>query len=317
MNRRDKLRKFKNGRDIGSYTGISFEITGHTELGKENISFETDIHYIDIGEGEPVLLVHGIGQSLYTWRRNVEYLAGEGYRVIAPDLAGFGYSGHPNIYYTAEEYAVIIKAFLDSLNIKKTNIFACSTGCASAVCFTAANPKRVGKLALVSPGTPNPNYPLSMRMLATWLGSTAFKLYFNEASMRSTLQHMYFDATLLKKDVVEGYYAPFRSRETRETLISCMKHFDDDYARSLLKSVKSGTVIFSGTEDKIHDISMVRIYAGSIPEAKHIRIRNCGHLVHEEKYSKFNAEAVKFLKTGQEADMPELSGTYQQELVDY
>jgi pimeloyl-ACP methyl ester carboxylesterase len=242
MNRRNVLRRFKNGRDIGAYTGLSFEITGHTELGKEKILFETDIHYIDIGEGEPVLLVHGIGQSLYTWRRNVDYLVSEGYRVIAPDLAGFGYSGHPNIYYTAEEYAVIIKAFLDSLNIKKANIVACSTGCASAVCFAAANPKRTGSLVLVSPGTPNPKYPLSLRLLATWLGSTVFKLYFNEASMRSVLQNMYFDATLLKKDVLEGYYAPYRSKEVRETLISCMKHFDDEYALSLLKSVKSKTL---------------------------------------------------------------------------
>lgn len=317
MNRRNMLRRFKNGRDIGSYTGIRFEITGHTELGKENIFFETDIHYVDIGEGEPLLLVHGIGQSLYTWRRNVDHFISEGYRVIALDLAGFGYSGHPNIYYTAEEYALIIKAFLDSLNIKKVDMAACSTGCVSAVCFAAAFPKRVGKLVLVSPGAPNPKYPLSMRLLSTWLGAAVFRLYLSEASMRSALQHAYFDATLLKKDVAEGYYNPFRSREVRETLISCMKHFDDEHALSMLKSVKSETLIFSGVEDRMHDISMVRIYAGGIPGSKHIRIRNCGHLVHEEKPSKFNAEVCKFLKTEAEEEIPVLSRTYQRELVDY
>lgn len=316
MNRRSMLRRFKNGRDVGSYTGVSFEITGNTELGEEKILFETDIHYVEIGEGEPLLLVHGIGQSLYTWRRNVDHFVGEGHKVIALDLAGFGYSGHPNIYYTAEEYAIIIKAFLDSLNIKKTDIAACSTGCASAVCFAAAYPKRVDKLILVSPGAPNPNYPLSMRLLSTGIGGAMFKLHYSEASIRGALQYAYFDTTQMTRDVIENYSSPFRSREVRETLISCMKHFDDEHARSLLKSVKNETLIFSGTEDRIHDISIVRAYAG-IPDSKHVRIRNCGHLVHEEKYTKFNSEACKFLKKEEEADIPVLSEAYQRELVDY
>jgi pimeloyl-ACP methyl ester carboxylesterase len=263
-----------------------------------------------------LLLVHGIGQSLFTWRRNVDYFISEGYRVIALDLAGFGYSGHPNIYYTAEEYALIIKAFLDSLNIRKAHIIACSTGCAAAVCFAAAYPKRTGRLVLVSPGAPNPNYPLGMKLLSTALGGAAFKLYTSEASVRSVLQHAYFDATQMTKDVVEGYFAPLRSKEVRETLISCMKHFNDEYALSLLKSIKNETLIFSGTEDRLHDLSSARAYAG-IPGSKHIRIRNCGHLVHEEKHSKFNTEAGKFLKTEAETEIAVLSRTYQRELVDY
>jgi pimeloyl-ACP methyl ester carboxylesterase len=316
MNRRSMLRRFRNGRDLGSYISVSFQITGHTELGREKIFFETDIHYVDIGEGEPLLLVHGIGQSLYTWRRNVDYFISEGYRVIAIDLAGFGYSGHPNIYYTAEEYALILKAFLDALNIKRAHIAACSTGCAIAVCFAAAYSERVGKLVLVSPGSPNPGYPLGLRLLATSLGGAAFKLYFSESSLRSVLQRAYFDATQMTKEVVEGYYAPLRSKEARETLISCMKHFNDEYALSLLKSVKSETLVFSGTEDRIHDISSARAYAG-IPGSKHIRIRNCGHLVHEEKYSKFNVESGEFLKARDEEEIPVLSRRYRRELVDY
>jgi pimeloyl-ACP methyl ester carboxylesterase len=317
MNRRSMLRRFRNGGDIGSYTGVSFEITGHTELGREKIFFETDIHYIDLGDGEPVLLVHGIGQSLYTWRRNLDAFVSEGYRVIALDLAGFGYSGHPNIYYTAEEYAIILKAFMDSLNLKKANIVAFSTGCASAVCFAAAYPKRVDKLVLISPGAPNPNYPFSMKLLSTWLGAAFFKLYFSESSLRNALQNAYFDTTMMTKDVVEGYYAPYRSRDVRETLISCMKHFDDEYALSLLKSIKSETLVFSGTEDRLHDLQEVRAYAAGIPDSKHIRIRNCGHLLHEEKYAKFNAEALKFLKTEAEAEAETVSRRYQRELVDY
>lgn len=315
VNRRSLLRRFRNGKDVGSYTNIRFEIIGETELGTEKIFFETDLHYVDIGEGEPVLLLHGIGQSLYTWRQNIDALIRNGFRVIALDLAGFGYSGHPNIYYTAEEYAVIIKAFMDSINLKYAHIAAVSSGCLPAIIFSAANPKRTGKLILVSPGAPNENYPFGLRILSTGAGGAVLKATFREATLRGILREMYFDETIITPEVLENYYTPYKDREVRETLAQCMKHLNDEYARTVLKDIKSETLIFSGTEDRIHDERMVRIYAGSIANSRHIRIRNCGHLVHEEKYQKFNEEFVKFLqrKEGMETAY---SRRYQQEFVD-
>ena len=61
---------------------------------------------------------YGIGQSLFTWRQNIDFFADCGYRVIAMDLAGCGFSGHPNIYYTVEENAAI-GAFLDAMGIER------------------------------------------------------------------------------------------------------------------------------------------------------------------------------------------------------
>jgi pimeloyl-ACP methyl ester carboxylesterase len=316
VNRRSLLRRFRNGKDVGSYAGVSFEIIGETEFGTEKIYFETDIHYIDIGDGEPVLLVHGIGQSLYTWRQNIDALIKGGFRVIAIDLPGFGYSGHPNIYYTAEEYSVIIKAFMESINLKNAHIAAVSSGCMPAIIFAAANPKRAGKLILVSPGAPNMNYPFGLKILSTWAGSAIFKLHFREASLRSMLRNIYFDATVITPEVMEGYYAPYRNREARETLSLCMKHFSDEHARAVLKDVRSETLIFSGTEDRMHNERTVRLYAGSIANSRHIRVRNCGHLVHEEKYKRFNEELVQFLQRKEETDAKSYSRRYQQELVD-
>ncbi len=316
MNRRGLLRRFRNGRDIGSYISISFEIVGNTDLGKEKIFFETDIHYVDIGEGEPVLLVHGIGQSLYTWHNNVDALVKSGYRVIAVDLAGFGYSGHPNIYYTAEEYAIILKAFLDSLNVKKAHIAAFGTGCLCAVCLAAAYPKRTGKLILVSPGSPNPSYPFGMRFTATRLGGALFKLMYNEASMKSWLQNMYFDASLVTGEVLENYSDPYRSREVRETLCLCMKHTDESYARSVLKSIRSETLVISGTDDRLHGEDTARAFAAGIPHSKHIKVRNCAHLLHEEKYIRFNDEAQRFLRKYEDEEMPQFHTRYQRQSVD-
>jgi pimeloyl-ACP methyl ester carboxylesterase len=279
----------------GSSVDICFDIVNETEMGPEILRFDTTIRYFDMGEGEPLLLVHGIGQSLFTWRKNIDFFVDNGYRVVAMDLAGCGYSGHPNIYFTVEENALVIGAFLDALDIKKAHIVAFSTGGLSVLCYAHNNPQRVGRLVLVSPGGPNENYPFAVRMLTTWLGRTIFMAYLSEASVRNMLSGLYFDATQLRPEVVEGYYLPLRHRDVRETLVMMMMQFDDTYVKSILKGIRHRTLVFSGTEDKLHHEDMIRDYALVIPEAEHIRLRNCGHLLHEEKAERFNEATLAFL----------------------
>lgn len=296
MKRRAAKERFKNNENMGSYANVFFEISHDTQLGPESIKFETEIHYIDKGEGENLLLVHGIGQSLYTWRKSIDYFAENGYRVIALDMAGFGYSEHPHIYYTVEENALIIKAFLDSLKIKEVNIAAFSTGCLSSICFAHSYPKRVLKMVLISPGGPNENYLFSLKFLTTRLGHALSRLTITESAVRNLLYELYFDATLITKDVIKEYFAPFHNKDVRETLAMYMLHFDDTYSLSLLKSLKHETLVFSGADDKMHNERVIKPYTKIITHVKHIRLRNCSHFVHEEKPIRFNEETLKFLK---------------------
>ena len=294
---KNRARKpFENNENIGAYVDVSFEITGDVETGKESLHFDTRIHYVDEGEGIPLLLVHGIGQSLYTWRNSISFFAGNGYRVIAPDLAGFGYSAHPNIYYTVDEQAIVLRAFLKALGIKTVCIAAFSTGCLSSICLAAEMPKMVSRLALVSPGGPNENYPFAMRALTTWVGQRLMPFLVGENSMKSLLHSLYFDTTKVTDDVAAGYAQPYKNADVRETLVMSLLHFDHAYVRALLKGIKQPTLVFSGMDDSIHLDEMVRVYAVTIPEARHIRMRNCGHFVHEEKHTKFNGETLAFFR---------------------
>jgi pimeloyl-ACP methyl ester carboxylesterase len=281
----------------GGTVDITFDIESESEMGPERLRFDTTIRYFDTGDsgGETLLLVHGIGQSLFTWRQSIDFFADSGYRVIAMDLAGCGFSGHPNIYFTVEENALVIGAFLDAMGVKKTHIAAFSTGALSALVYAYTYPHRVDRLILVSPGGPNENYPFSLRMLTTWLGRTIFLAYLSEASVRSILSDLFFDATQLRPDVVTGYYKPLRHRDVRETLVMMMMQFDDTYVKSLLKGIRNRTLVFSGTEDKLHREDMIRDYALILPNAEHIRLRNCGHLLHEEKADRFNESTLSFL----------------------
>ena len=66
------------------------------------------VHYLTMGSGEPLLLVHSVGQSIYTWRKLMPILA-ENYCVVAIDLPGFGYSDHPySLNFSMDEMADIL-----------------------------------------------------------------------------------------------------------------------------------------------------------------------------------------------------------------
>ena len=72
---------FVNSEQVGDYVSVIMPAADGGE------GEEIRIHYLEAGVGEPLLLIHGIGQSLYTWRRIFSDLS-ENYRVIALDLPG-------------------------------------------------------------------------------------------------------------------------------------------------------------------------------------------------------------------------------------
>ncbi len=292
--RKKRKAKFANSKKMGSFVDVRFDIVGEHKHGKQSHTFEASLHYLDIGEGKPLLLVHGIGQSLYTWFKNIDYFAGRGYRVIALDLAGCGYSSHPNIYYTIEETVIVLKAFLEKLNIEKAHVVGFSTGALSTVCLAHEHPQLVDKMVLISPGGPNENYPFALRFLTTRIGHALIRLRFGENAMERILREIHFDRPLVMKHTVDQYYEPFKRKLVRDTLALTMAHFDDTQVHSFLRATSNDTLVFSGENDPVHPKNMVAQYANNIPGAKHIRLRNCGHVVHEEKPIRVNSEILLF-----------------------
>lgn len=74
------------------------------------------MHYVDVGEGDPILFLHGNPMSSYLWRNIIPYLSGQG-RCIAPDLIGMGKSDHPDIAYRYDDQYHYLCGFIDALGI--------------------------------------------------------------------------------------------------------------------------------------------------------------------------------------------------------
>ena len=110
------------------------------------------IHYQEAGDenAPPLILIHGFISSNLVWSDVFLPLAGAGFRVIAPDLPGYGYSDKPSYAeYTIEAQARAVLGLLDRLGIEKATIVGASYGGAIAATLALDYPERVERLVLV------------------------------------------------------------------------------------------------------------------------------------------------------------------------
>jgi pimeloyl-ACP methyl ester carboxylesterase len=110
-----------------------------------------DVKPAGASNGKAVLLLHGKNFSGFYWEPTIEFLAQQGYRIIAPDQLGFGASSRPDIHYSFHQLAQNTKALLDHLGIQQVDVIAHSMGGMLGVRFTLLFPETVEKLVLENP----------------------------------------------------------------------------------------------------------------------------------------------------------------------
>ena len=111
---------------------------------------------VEVGTGQPVLLLHGFPDSRHLWRHQIPSLVDAGYRAIAPDLRGFGDAPRPQEVEAYRMSATMqdIIGILDALHVDQTHIIAHDWGAALAWRFVAAHPERVKRFVALSIGHP-------------------------------------------------------------------------------------------------------------------------------------------------------------------
>lgn len=115
-----------------------------------------ELAVLDEGEGDAVLLLHGFPDSAQVWRHQIPILKDAGFRVVAPDLRGFGASGKPADVseYRVGRSVVDMVAVLDELQVEKAHVVGHDWGAGVAWAFALMAPERVERLAVLSVGHP-------------------------------------------------------------------------------------------------------------------------------------------------------------------
>jgi pimeloyl-ACP methyl ester carboxylesterase len=126
---------------------------------------DVTLHVRDQGSGSPVVLLHGWPDTSDLWRHQVSALTAAGYRVIAPDLRGFGGSGKPAdlAAYTAPVLIGDVVGLLDALGIQRAHLVGHDWGAAVAWWTAALVPDRVASMTALSVGHPASFRPAGWR----------------------------------------------------------------------------------------------------------------------------------------------------------
>lgn len=139
-------------------------------------------HYLERGEGEPIILIHGFNMDMNTWLYNIHALA-EHFKVYALDLWGLGYSTREPLDYGYDLYSEQLRLFMEAKDIEQATLIGHSMGGGTAVIFTLRHPEKVKELVLVdTTGFPNP-LPLRSKLF-TLPGVGEFLLGINNDFLR-------------------------------------------------------------------------------------------------------------------------------------
>lgn len=123
----------------------------------------TSIAWGELGAGPPLVLLHGLYDSHRTWRRAAPFLA-RSFRVLLPDLAGFGLSGRPNAPYTLSWHSQVVASWMDAIGVERAHICGHSYGGGVAQWMILEHRAKVDRVALVAAGGLGRDVALGMRL---------------------------------------------------------------------------------------------------------------------------------------------------------
>lgn len=253
------------------------------------------VHYLTMGRGEPLLLVHSVGQSIYTWRKLMPILA-ENYCVIAIDLPGFGYSDHPySLNFSMDEMADILVKCLDALELKRAHALGVTMGALYLMLAAAKYPDRFMKIIALTPGGITEKMPKKIRRLERPLGFLWRELY-SRKDFEAYLPLFYYDGTVCTGDVVTQYYKTCESFAARQAIMYAIRNFDEDYAIEQIRQREREFFIIWGDSDKLQPMDRLFELREQLPMSVYHSIRNTGHWMHEEKAGQIAEAADRYIR---------------------
>ncbi|SHL22111.1 alpha/beta fold hydrolase [Flavobacterium pectinovorum] len=272
-------------------------------LGREEyieVEKNVKLHVTDLGEGKPVVLIHGWPLSDAMYEYQYAELIQKGYRVIGITLRGFGLSDKPGGAYNYDVYADDIKVILDKLKIEGATIGGFSMGGATVIHYVAKyNAAHVSKLALFGAAAPlwtkraDFNYGF-------WTKEDVNGLIALNNTNRPQLFENFgkiFPANETSVSAGQGaWLGTIQAQASPYAMAESMKALRDTDLREDLKKIKIPTLILHGTQDKICSYELAEQMHKSIANSTLVPFEKSGHALFIEELPKFNAELIKFIK---------------------
>ncbi|MDA2934860.1 alpha/beta hydrolase [Acidobacteria bacterium AH-259-D05] len=267
------------------------------------------IHYLSGGGSKcPLVLLHGgsADSASLSWRPSIEAFS-RAYRVIAPDLPGFGKSHKPRVEYDLEYYTRFLNHFTQQLGLTQFYLVGLSLGGHISVSFTLQFPSRVKKLVLVDSagiGT-ELRWRILGRLLVKVPGlqkrvrkAAARSRETIKLSLRTFVHNKEIITDELVDEVSEAIAVPGSGRAWRSYLQNEMDYsgFRHDFLNRLAE-ITIPTLIVHGSNDKLISVKWAKKAHALISNSELFILQECGHWPPREKRAEFNHRVLEFLAT--------------------
>jgi pimeloyl-ACP methyl ester carboxylesterase len=253
------------------------------------------VHVAEAGPAEAptVLLLHGWPQHWYMWRRAMAGLGGE-YRLLAPDLRGFGWTEAPGHGYDGETFAVDQVALLDALGLERAHVVGHDWGGWTAMLLGIMHPSRVDRIVVLNAPHPWPRLSLRLAMEAwrswyTWLIATPI---IGRRALQSewvAREYMRMNAGLpFSDEEAEIYTRSFREHDRAQAVVALYRY----YQRVLWQTVRGEwrsrrlsrpTVLLFGEGDASLSTSLLPGYEPYTDDMRVETVPDSGHFIVDER----------------------------------
>jgi haloalkane dehalogenase len=269
-----------------------------------------DMHYVDEGSGEPVVMVHGDPTWGYLYRHFIPPLS-QHHRCIVPDHMGMGKSAVPQDreLYRLEQHCANLEALLLHLDVRDITLILHDWGGPVGLGFATRHPERIKRLVLLNtwasapwPGGP---FPRLVEIIRSQRGE-AFVLqkngYLEPALLGTTARH-----ENLTKTVMEAYRAPFPTPEARLAMLCWSRDIpvqETDVSYVEMKRIERGLSRFNATpilllwgmQDPVLPASILRQWQQVYPHATTHELADASHFLQEDAPEKLVQWIETFLQ---------------------
>ena len=263
----------------------------------------TEINYAEIGEGEPIVFVHGLGGCWQNWLQNMPAMADAGYRAIALDLPGFGASPMPPWEISIPAYGRLVQDFCEQLGVAACTLVGNSMGGFVATEVAVTNVPLVERLVLVSsagishakmrrePVVAGARVAIAANPLLLRLDLPSMRRpRLRKAAMSGVMRH----PDRLRPELLIEFIQPSFGSEGFLPAVAALTGYD---LLDRLEVIHDPTLIVWGRDDLVVPASDAAGFAERITGSRLVVFEDCGHVPMAERPVRFNRLLEEFIAT--------------------
>jgi len=262
------------------------------------------MHYVDEGDGPPVLLLHGEPTWSYLWRNVIPPLVAAGYRAIAPDLIGFGLSDKPAdiSWYSYDRHVASVEHLVEELGLRGLTLVVHDWGGPIGLRLAVEREALVDRLVVLDTAIGGGRPPSE-----TWL---RFREVVRRTAEAIDPVRLVEAGTVggLSDDVRAAYAAPFPTPESKAGALAFPELVPAEpehpnagpmnRVREALRSWRKPALVVWGAEDGVLPVEHAHAFAQLLPGAREpVILEGAGHFLQEDRPAELAAAMLAFLGT--------------------